>query len=93
MTLFKIFPPKSINSFYGYRTSNSMKSQAKWDFAQKFSATLSLILLSPSVIIQALLYYLYGSTTIINRLITFYWVLSFAIVIYKTEKKTKKISD
>ena len=32
-----IFPPKSINSLYGYRTKNSMKSQSSWDFAQRFS--------------------------------------------------------
>ena len=32
------FPPKSINSLYGYRTASSMQSQTKWDFAQKYSA-------------------------------------------------------
>jgi uncharacterized membrane protein len=32
------FPPAKINSLYGYRTSNSMKSQERWDFAQIFSA-------------------------------------------------------
>ena len=32
-----IFPPKTINSLYGYRTKNSMKSQSSWDFAQRFS--------------------------------------------------------
>ncbi|MDP3312892.1 SdpI family protein [Lutibacter sp.] len=32
------FPPKKINSLYGYRTKNSMKSQESWDFAQKLSA-------------------------------------------------------
>ncbi|UKT62157.1 SdpI family protein [Pedobacter mucosus] len=32
-----IFPPKRINSFYGYRTRNSMKSQSSWNFAQRFS--------------------------------------------------------
>ena len=31
------FPPKK-NSFYGYRTANSMKSQERWGFAQKYSA-------------------------------------------------------
>jgi len=36
--LMLIFPPKNINSLYGYRTSNSMKSQERWDFAQIFSA-------------------------------------------------------
>ena len=32
------FPPKKINSLYGYRTGSSMKNQKKWDFAQKYSA-------------------------------------------------------
>jgi uncharacterized membrane protein len=32
------FPPKSINHFYGYRTSTSMKSQEVWDFAQRYSS-------------------------------------------------------
>ena len=32
------FPPKKINPLYGYRTISSMKSQERWDFAQRFSA-------------------------------------------------------
>lgn len=32
------YPPKKINWFYGYRTHNSMKSQERWDFAQRYSA-------------------------------------------------------
>ena len=32
------FPSKKINHLYGYRTSNSMKSQESWDFAQEYSA-------------------------------------------------------
>ncbi len=28
-------PPKNINSWYGYRTARSMKSQAAWDFAHR----------------------------------------------------------
>lgn len=32
-----VIPPKRINSLYGYRTKNSMKSQSSWDFAQRFS--------------------------------------------------------
>ena len=31
-------PPKKINSLYGYRTKNSMKSQQHWDFAQRYSS-------------------------------------------------------
>ena len=32
------YPPKNINSLYGYRTSSSMKSQEIWDFSQRFSS-------------------------------------------------------
>ncbi|MEZ4936461.1 MAG: SdpI family protein [Crocinitomicaceae bacterium] len=32
------FPPKKINSLYGYRTNQSMKNQKVWDYAQKKSA-------------------------------------------------------
>ena len=32
------WPPKEINSLYGYRSGSSMKSQERWDFAQAFSA-------------------------------------------------------
>lgn len=32
------FPPKKINFLYGYRTMNSMKSQERWDFSQKYSS-------------------------------------------------------
>ena len=31
------FPPKKINHLYGYRTVSSMKTQDRWDFAQRFS--------------------------------------------------------
>lgn len=31
------FPPKKINSLYGYRTRNSMRNQERWDFSQKYS--------------------------------------------------------
>lgn len=32
------FPPKKINSLYGYRTYSSMKSQERWDFAQIYAS-------------------------------------------------------
>jgi uncharacterized membrane protein len=31
-------PPRKINYWYGYRTSSSKKSQARWDFAQQHSS-------------------------------------------------------
>lgn len=37
--ILKKLPPKNINDFYGYRTSASMKSPERWEFAQKYAAT------------------------------------------------------
>src|SRR5690606_5945628 len=52
-----LFPPKKINSLYGYRTAASMKSQAKWDFAQKYSAKImclvGLVLIASSFYISS----------------------------------------
>lgn len=31
------FPPKKINMLYGYRSSNAMKDQKRWDFAQVYA--------------------------------------------------------
>ena len=35
--LMYLIPPKKINYLYGYRTVGSMKSQERWEFAQKYS--------------------------------------------------------
>lgn len=36
--IFQKFPPKKINSWIGYKTKNSMKSQERWNFAQIYSS-------------------------------------------------------
>jgi uncharacterized membrane protein len=36
--IFKFFPPKKINSFYGWRSNFSMKNQDIWDEAQRYGA-------------------------------------------------------
>ena len=33
-------PPKTINSFYGYRTARSMKNQETWGFAHRYCGRL-----------------------------------------------------
>jgi hypothetical protein len=42
--VFWTYPPKKINGFYGYRTTRSRKSQASWDFAQRYSAKMMTML-------------------------------------------------
>ncbi len=36
--LLRMYPPKKINRWYGYRTPSSMRSKERWDFAQVFAA-------------------------------------------------------
>ncbi len=36
----KRYPPKEINSLYGYRTARSMKDQQNWDEGNKYSTQL-----------------------------------------------------
>ena len=56
--VFRFFPPRKINSFYGYRTSQSMQNQHKWDFAQNLSAkyfiVLAIILLLTAFILHCI---------------------------------------
>lgn len=41
--IFKAFPPKKINSIFGYRTLLSMKNQDTWNEAHKYSANTFII--------------------------------------------------
>jgi uncharacterized membrane protein len=41
--IFKMFPPKKINMWHGYRSETSMESQEAWEAAQKYSSKLMLI--------------------------------------------------
>ena len=40
-----IFPPKSINSLYGYRTKRSMADESQWREGNRFSALLMILFL------------------------------------------------
>jgi uncharacterized membrane protein len=42
--IMKYFPPKHINSSYGYRTSSSMENQHTWDEANSYSARLMIVM-------------------------------------------------
>lgn len=42
--ILSLFPPKKINSIYGYRTASSMRNKETWDQANKYSSRLMIIL-------------------------------------------------
>lgn len=51
-------PPSEINGVIGYRTKASMKSQERWDFAQKYSAKFMGICGAAMVVLSLLSYFI-----------------------------------
>lgn len=87
------FPPKKINSLYGYRTSRSMKNQNNWEFAQSFS---SIQFLKSSVVlllVSLIRLYLDLNKTLYTVLAFAFLALSLAYPIYKTETALKQIEQ
>ena len=83
------FPPKKINSIYGYRTSRSMKNQENWDLAQRFSSQLMLkqgLILLLLAFILTLLPVPMELATVISLL---FLVTSVIILFVQTEKRLK----
>ena len=60
-------PPKTINSWYGYRTARSMKNQVTWDFAHRYCGRLwtwlGVILLGVTVVVLVPVILLWGEQT------------------------------
>jgi uncharacterized membrane protein len=83
------FPPKKINSIYGYRTSRSMKNQENWDLAQRFSSQLmlkqGLIILATAFLLEVLPIPMEVATLISMLLL----VMSVIILFVQTEKRLK----
>jgi uncharacterized membrane protein len=84
------YPPKEINSLYGYRTGSSIESQERWDFAQRFCAILAMKV-SIIMIIVSLLAYLVPVDTAIKQLSgVFLVIISTAYLFYSTETAINK---
>ncbi|WP_130861906.1 SdpI family protein [Bacilliculturomica massiliensis] len=57
--LWKNHAPRTINSFYGYRTKRSMKSPAAWEFAHRYAGRAWLYASLPAAAIPLTVLYLY----------------------------------
>lgn len=83
------FPPKNINSLYGYRTSRSMENQEKWDFAQNYS-TKEMMKLGFLLLISSLLSKVTNFDNLTNMFIGLgLMILSVIILFLKVEKAIK----
>ncbi len=91
--LFWIFPPRKINSIYGYRTSSSKRNLDTWTIANKYSATI--------MIIQGFILTIIGLTTLlfpdsgaIGTAVGFVlFISSIVILAVATEKHLDKLFD
>ncbi|MEZ4777974.1 MAG: SdpI family protein [Flavobacteriaceae bacterium] len=84
----KLYPPKKINWWYGYRTNRSMKNEEIWKVTQEYSSKKSIQLALLSFLFPPLFYFTFPAynfllTVIINSLL----IVS---VIYFTEKYLKE---
>lgn len=80
------FPPKKINSIYGYRTPKSMKTEFKWNFANYFSSRY-LLFFSLSFMIFALVCLLFIDGNFETILLVFVtsFILGLILIIPITE--------
>ena len=84
------FPPKKINSLYGYRTKSSQQNKERWDFAQKYSAN-EMMKLGGILTLSGLLGYLfYPSVNTAMVLGLALMVTTVIILIFRVERAIKK---
>jgi uncharacterized membrane protein len=91
------YPPKSVNSLYGYRTSRSMKSQKNWDYAQSMSARMMMAfayyLGSGLIAVSLIIIHLgFASESIISMQLVL-MMISLGIMLYRCEKKLEEFDS
>ena len=88
--LFYLFPPKKINSIYGYRTAKTMKNQTIWNFANTFFVR-QFIIYSGISLAMALLFVFW--TKEISWQPMAILILSLAVSVIKTEQEINRNFD
>ena len=86
--ILKFFPPKKINSLYGYRMPSAMQNQATWDFAQIYAAN-RMVLAGVKCLALGFLKWFTGSTNEIIISVALV-ILLVVIMIYEVEKAIKQ---
>lgn len=88
--IFYFFPPKKINSLYGYRTNKSMQNETIWQFANSFWSKQFLIYSAISFVAALVLAYVNPKITWQPMAIM---LLSLAVSVIKTEQALNKNFD
>jgi uncharacterized membrane protein len=89
-----IFPPKEINSLYGYRTLRSMKSKEAWKASNIYASKMSILGGIDLLLLGLILYWIGVNDEKIWGAITIISVISISIFIYiSTENYLKENFD
>ena len=88
--IFYFFPPKKINSLYGYRTNRTMLNETIWNFANKFF-TKELLKYAGISFVAALLLVIFNKTLSWQPMAIM--LLSLAVSVIKTEQVLTKNFD
>ncbi|MDG1040344.1 MAG: SdpI family protein [Polaribacter sp.] len=89
--VFYFFPPKKINSFYGYRTNKSMKNEEIWHFANSFFNN-TLVKYASISFAVALLFVFITAVDVTWQPMVFL-LLTLAVAVFKTEQKLSENFD
>lgn len=81
---FYFYPPKKINSLYGYRTNKSMKNEEVWRFANSFFN--KTLLKYAAISLVAALLFVYVITVEITWQPMVILLLTLAVSVIKTEQ-------
>ncbi|WP_107037198.1 SdpI family protein [Brumimicrobium mesophilum] len=83
------FPPKKINSLYGYRTLSAMENKERWAFAQDYSAKKT-VKFGALLTLTGLIGLVYYPNEIISMMLGLgLMTLAIIMIIFRTEKAIK----
>ena len=91
--LLRLIPPRKINSFYGYRTTSSMRNMDTWTTANKYSATIMIIVGLILTIIGLGTTFIPDTGATGTGVAIGLIIFSIIIMVGKTEKHSKKLFD
>ncbi len=91
-------PPKTINAFYGYRTTWSMKSKETWDFAHKHAAGLWLRIGAPLWLLSVAAWYIglgldFSTLAWLTVIVTSAQCIFFVLPVWPTEMALRQQFD
>jgi uncharacterized membrane protein len=92
-TYLKNRPPGTVNSFYGYRTTRSMKNHTTWVEANQYSSRLFYISCLSLLLIQAIVAVIWDGFTALNVTLAFIVIQALTVFISTEIHLSKRFDE